>query len=119
MYSTLEVTDPRVAPLRHALAIWGLTADDIGDLSIHATSTRPAKVSVSGFFNGVLMSLAGEERDSRLEQHPYRHVHLHSLSLFIDPRNIDFHIVCHGPIDDFICYRLSTWDCGNQYKRCI
>jgi hypothetical protein len=35
MYSTLEVADPWVAPQRRALAIWGLTADDIGVLSIH------------------------------------------------------------------------------------
>jgi fatty acid synthase subunit alpha, fungi type len=39
MYGMLEGTDPRVSPLRRALAIWGLTADDIGVLSIHGTST--------------------------------------------------------------------------------
>jgi fatty acid synthase subunit alpha, fungi type len=39
MYGMLEGTDPRVAPLRRALAVWGLTADDIGVLSIHGTST--------------------------------------------------------------------------------
>jgi fatty acid synthase subunit beta len=40
MYGMLEGTDPRVAPLRRALAVWGLTADDIGVLSIHGTSTN-------------------------------------------------------------------------------
>ena len=40
MYGMLEGTDPRIAPLRRALAIWGLTADDIGVLSIHGTSTN-------------------------------------------------------------------------------
>ena len=37
-YGTLEGSDPRIAPLQRALAIWGLTADDsdIGVLSIHA-----------------------------------------------------------------------------------
>ena len=38
-YGMLEGTDPRIAPLRRALAVWGLTADDLGVLSIHGTST--------------------------------------------------------------------------------
>ena len=43
MYSMLEGSDPLVAPLHHALAIWGLTADDIGVLSIHGTGTGTNK----------------------------------------------------------------------------
>lgn len=39
MYGMLEGSDPRVAPLRRALAVWGLTADAVGVLSIHGTST--------------------------------------------------------------------------------
>jgi len=39
MYGMLEGFDPRIAPLRRALAVWGLSADDIGVLSIHGTST--------------------------------------------------------------------------------
>lgn len=39
MYGMLEGTDPRIAPLRRALAVWGLTADDVGVLSMHGTST--------------------------------------------------------------------------------
>jgi fatty acid synthase subunit alpha, fungi type len=40
MYGMLEgVSNPTIAPLRRALAIWGLTADDIGVVSIHGTST--------------------------------------------------------------------------------
>jgi len=39
IYGMLEGTDPHVAPLRCASAVWGLTADDIGVLSIHGTST--------------------------------------------------------------------------------
>ena len=38
-YGMLEGVDPRIAPLRRALAVWGLTADDLGVLSIHGTST--------------------------------------------------------------------------------
>ena len=49
-YGMLEGVDPRVAPLRRALAVWGLTADDIGVLSIHGTSTG-ANVCISGNFN--------------------------------------------------------------------
>lgn len=40
MNGMLEGSDPRIAPLRRALAIWDLTADDIGVLSIHGTSTN-------------------------------------------------------------------------------
>ncbi|KAI1363877.1 putative 3-oxoacyl-synthase [Xylaria arbuscula] len=32
--------DKRIAPLRGALAVWGLTADDIGVVSLHGTSTQ-------------------------------------------------------------------------------
>ena len=39
MYGMLEGADARVSPLRRALAVWGLTGDDIGVLSIHGTST--------------------------------------------------------------------------------
>ncbi len=48
MYGMLEGTDPRVAPIRRALAVWGLTADDVGVLSIHGTST---KANVSSNFS--------------------------------------------------------------------
>jgi fatty acid synthase subunit alpha, fungi type len=44
-YGMLEGSDPRIAPLRRALAVWGLTADDVGVLSIHGTSTG-ANVSI-------------------------------------------------------------------------
>lgn len=39
VYGMLEGSDDRIAPLRRALAVWGLTIDDIGVLSIHGTST--------------------------------------------------------------------------------
>ena len=45
MYVMLEGNDPHISPLRRALAIWGLTVDDIGVLSIHGTSTN-ANVSI-------------------------------------------------------------------------
>ncbi|KAJ1952075.1 hypothetical protein GGI12_006338, partial [Dipsacomyces acuminosporus] len=32
--------DPRIAPLRGSLAVWGLTVDDIGVASFHGTSTK-------------------------------------------------------------------------------
>ncbi|KAI1172084.1 putative 3-oxoacyl-synthase [Nemania sp. FL0916] len=32
--------DVRIAPLRGALAVWGLTADDVGVVSLHGTSTQ-------------------------------------------------------------------------------
>jgi fatty acid synthase subunit beta len=39
LYGMLEDVDARISPLRRALAVWGLTGDDIGVLSIHGTST--------------------------------------------------------------------------------
>lgn len=39
VYGMLEGSDARISPLRRALAVWGLTIDDVGVLSIHGTST--------------------------------------------------------------------------------
>ncbi|KAG8939453.1 3-oxoacyl-[acyl-carrier-protein] synthase [Tulasnella sp. 424] len=36
----LEHADPRITPLGRALAIRGLTADNVGVISIHGTSTK-------------------------------------------------------------------------------
>jgi hypothetical protein len=47
-YGMLQGADPRIAPLRRALAVWGLKADDIGVISIHGTSTK-ANVSTHLF----------------------------------------------------------------------
>ena len=49
MYGMLQGSDPRIAPLRRALAVWGLTADDIGVLSIHGTSTGANVCEVDAF----------------------------------------------------------------------
>ena len=49
MYGMLEGTDARISPLRRALAVWGLTGDDIGALSIHGTSTG---ANVSAILSG-------------------------------------------------------------------
>ena len=70
MYGMLEGTDPRIAPLRRALAIWGLTADDIGVLSIHGTSTN-ANVRQPLPYQPFLMQrlFAGGKRDQHLERY--------------------------------------------------
>ena len=39
MYGIVQGSDPHIAPLQRALAVWGLTAHDIDVLSIHGTST--------------------------------------------------------------------------------
>ncbi|KAH8892338.1 thiolase-like protein [Thozetella sp. PMI_491] len=36
----LRRLDPRISPLRASLAVWGLTVDDIGVVSMHGTSTK-------------------------------------------------------------------------------
>lgn len=70
VYGMLEGSDERIAPMRRALAVWGLTADDIGVLSIHGTSTG-ANVSLAIWFSYVFIDgfHAGEKRDRHLEQH--------------------------------------------------
>ena len=51
----LEDQDERIAPLRRALAVRGLTADDIGVLSIHGTGAN--EKNETDIWNNVLMSL--------------------------------------------------------------
>ena len=50
-YGMIEGADPRISPLRRALAVWGLTADDIGVLSIHGTSTGANASTTLQFLN--------------------------------------------------------------------
>lgn len=50
-FGMLEGSDPRIAPLRRALAVWGLTADDIGVISCHGTSTKANDKNESGVYN--------------------------------------------------------------------
>ncbi|KAF8638240.1 hypothetical protein AX17_002262 [Amanita inopinata Kibby_2008] len=57
-YGMLEGTDPRIAPLRRALAVWGLTADDIGVLSIHGTSTNANEENETKIWNDIFAILS-------------------------------------------------------------
>jgi hypothetical protein len=52
-----EGADPRIAPLRCALAVWGLTADDIGVLSIHGTSTQANEKNETYIWNTILETI--------------------------------------------------------------
>jgi len=54
----LEGSDPRIAPLRRALAVWGLTADDVGVLSIHGTSTGANEKNETHIWNDVFTNLS-------------------------------------------------------------
>ncbi|EPQ52677.1 hypothetical protein GLOTRDRAFT_112049 [Gloeophyllum trabeum ATCC 11539] len=56
-YGMLQGADPRVAPMRRALAVWGLTADDIGVLSIHGTSTGANEANETHIWNDVLTKI--------------------------------------------------------------
>ncbi|EGN98830.1 hypothetical protein SERLA73DRAFT_168429 [Serpula lacrymans var. lacrymans S7.3] len=58
MYGMLEGTDARVAPLRRALAVWGLKADDIGVLSIHGTSTGANEKNETEMWNNILATIS-------------------------------------------------------------
>jgi fatty acid synthase subunit alpha len=53
----LEGTDVRIAPLRRALAVWGLTADDIGILSIHGTSTGANEKNETKIWNDIFTNI--------------------------------------------------------------
>ncbi|KAF8969171.1 fatty acid synthase [Flammula alnicola] len=58
MYGMLEGTDPHIAPLRRALAVWGLTADDIGILSIHGTSTGANEENETRIWNDIFTTIS-------------------------------------------------------------
>ncbi|KAG6813968.1 hypothetical protein H0H92_005223, partial [Tricholoma furcatifolium] len=58
MYGMLEGSDPRIAPLRRALAIWGLTADDVGVLSIHGTSTNANEENETKIWNDIFTTIS-------------------------------------------------------------
>ena len=68
VYGMLAGSDERIAPLRRALAVWGLTTDDIGVLSIHGTSTGAnvrifSSFPVVDYAHSIVMTILGEERD--------------------------------------------------------
>ncbi|BEI89755.1 uncharacterized protein CcaverHIS019_0211170 [Cutaneotrichosporon cavernicola] len=50
-YGMLEGSDPNIAPLRRALAVWGLDADSVGVISCHGTSTKANDKNESGVYN--------------------------------------------------------------------
>ncbi|KAL4066936.1 hypothetical protein J3A83DRAFT_4165578 [Scleroderma citrinum] len=56
-YGMLQGTDPRVAPMRRALAVWGLTADDVGVLSIHGTSTGANEKNETEIWHNILRTM--------------------------------------------------------------
>ncbi|KAF8656258.1 hypothetical protein AX16_002694 [Volvariella volvacea WC 439] len=58
VYGMLEGSDPRIAPLRRALAVWGLTADDIGILSIHGTSTGANEENETKIWNDIFTTIS-------------------------------------------------------------
>ncbi|KAF8525925.1 hypothetical protein BU17DRAFT_74311 [Hysterangium stoloniferum] len=57
-YGSLQGTDSRVAPLRRALAVWGLNADDIGVVSIHGTSTMANEANETHVYNDVFTQIS-------------------------------------------------------------
>ncbi|KAI0067274.1 fatty acid synthase [Artomyces pyxidatus] len=57
-YGMLQGTDPRVAPIRRALAVWGLTADDVGVLSIHGTSTGANEKNETHMWNDIFTTIS-------------------------------------------------------------
>ncbi|WAR63063.1 hypothetical protein PtB15_18B145 [Puccinia triticina] len=50
-FGMLTGEDPTVAPLRRALAVWGLNIDDVGVASFHGTSTKANDKNESSVYN--------------------------------------------------------------------
>ena len=50
-YGMLHGSSPSIAPLRRALAVWGLDADSVGVISCHGTSTKANDKNESGVYN--------------------------------------------------------------------
>lgn len=57
VYGMLVGNDPHISPLRRALAVFGLTGDDIGVLSIHGTSTQANEANETHIWNEIFNSL--------------------------------------------------------------
>ncbi|KAF5337910.1 hypothetical protein D9758_013124 [Tetrapyrgos nigripes] len=57
-YGMLEGNDPHISPLRRALAVWGMTIDDIGVLSIHGTSTKANEENETHIWNSIFSTLS-------------------------------------------------------------
>lgn len=50
-FGMLEGSHPNIAPLRRALAVWGLDADSVGVISCHGTSTKANDKNESSVYN--------------------------------------------------------------------
>ncbi|WRT68298.1 uncharacterized protein IL334_005274 [Kwoniella shivajii] len=50
-FGMLEGSHPNIAPLRRALAVWGLDADSVGVVTFHGTSTKANDKNESGVTN--------------------------------------------------------------------
>ncbi|KAI5794513.1 fatty acid synthase-like protein [Peziza echinospora] len=58
--------DPKIAPIRGALATWGLTIDDIGVASFHGTSTKANDKNESDAVNKMLKHLGRKKGNALL-----------------------------------------------------
>lgn len=81
-YGMLQGADPRIAPLRRALAVWGLTANDVGVISIHGTSTK-ANVSPASSLRGALLTLMNRIKTNLMStMTSLRHCNVHQAMRF-------------------------------------
>lgn len=56
-FGMLEGSHPNIAPLRRALAVWGLDADSVGVISCHGTSTKANDKNESSVYNQQFVQL--------------------------------------------------------------
>lgn len=56
-YGMLEGSDPTIAPLRRALAVWNMDVDSINVISMHGTSTKANDKNETGVYNDIFKHL--------------------------------------------------------------
>ncbi|KAI0185020.1 hypothetical protein EV127DRAFT_373822 [Xylaria flabelliformis] len=61
MWSDIRQLNPSISPMRAALAVWGLTIDDIGVASFHGTSTKANDKNESSVINQQMAHLGRTE----------------------------------------------------------
>ena len=117
VYGMLAGTDDRIAPLRRALAVWGLTIDDVDVLSIHGTSTGANVSDLCPSLRSPTLTIInspGEERNRYLEQHLHEpQAHSRQRSTYHGPEELVWSLqgrLCR------LAARRSSAECLLRYR---
>ena len=80
-YGMLQGSSPSIAPLRRALAVWGLDADSVGVISCHGTSTKANDKNESGGLQPTIRATRTSTRKRRTR-------HCSEVSHWSSPREV-------------------------------